>query len=193
MSVFIVIFKILSPFGLLSLFIAYFWLNESLFHGKTPGKWIVKIRTIQINGSFPNPADALIRAVFHLLDAFLSLGTIGLISHYLNPHGRRLGDLVANTIVIRDPIQIEQLSLPPGNLSLSPEMNKILESFSEDQMLLIREIIDRNHRDLIEDTAEKLATKLNLDAIQLDEKEFLKEIVRHYVHLTHPKHKNENY
>jgi uncharacterized RDD family membrane protein YckC len=183
MGIFIIVFKILSPFGLLALFCTYFSLNEIIFKGKTPGKWLVKIRTIHISGKVPLPADFIIRSIFHLLDTFLTFGTLGLVFHYYNPHGRRLGDLVGNTLVIRDPVSIPEENLKPEILKLTPEMEKILLSFSEDQWMIVREIIDRNHRELIEETAEKMASKLGFDSLDIDEKEFLKELIRHYVTL----------
>jgi len=183
MAVFVLVFKILSPFGLLALFCSYYGFNESIFKGKTPGKWLVKIRTIHIDGSVPQTADFIIRSIFHLIDTFLTFGALGLLSHYFNRHGRRLGDLVADTIVIRDPIPIQEEKIIPEILELSPEKEKILETFSDQQMMVIREMIDRNHRPLIEETAEKMASKLEFDALELDEKEFLKELIRHYVRI----------
>ena len=84
---------------LYSLVWLYFALFEGLRRGQTPGKRMVGIRTIRESGHGLTFADAATR---HLLTPVDLLGMIGIILIAVHPRAKRLGDLVAGTVVVRD-------------------------------------------------------------------------------------------
>lgn len=80
----------------------YFVLFEMIFAGKTPGKKIAGIRTIKTDGSALSLLDSCIRNTLRLIDS-LPLGyALAFPVMMLDRHNRRIGDIVANTIVIHD-------------------------------------------------------------------------------------------
>jgi uncharacterized membrane protein SpoIIM required for sporulation/uncharacterized RDD family membrane protein YckC len=79
----------------------YFALCEAVSGGRTPGKQMVGIRTVMDTGKRITPSAAVIRALLLIIDVFLPLG-VGLVLVAVNRSNKRLGDLAAGTIVVRD-------------------------------------------------------------------------------------------
>jgi len=70
--------------------------------GRTPGKKLMKIRVIDARGLPVSLYQSLVRNITRVLDfapAFYGLGAIAVLA---TPARRRLGDLVADTLVVRD-------------------------------------------------------------------------------------------
>jgi uncharacterized RDD family membrane protein YckC len=89
---FIYIFIILLP-------IIYPVLFEVFNHGRTPGKIIRRTRVVMADGTPPSLGSTLLRWLFLLIDA---VSGIGLVVMLLNKNNRRLGDMAAGTMVIKD-------------------------------------------------------------------------------------------
>lgn len=92
-------------------YLGYFVFLEMNMNGKTIGKKIMKIRTIRNNGQGLTFKHSLIRNLFRI---FLDLFGIGVILIFLNKEHKRLGDMVASTIVVLEedksqPIVLESL------------------------------------------------------------------------------------
>lgn len=89
-------------FALFMLFFGYFILFEWLGQGRTPGKRLLGIRVVR-DGGFPvDLISSIIRNVVRILEAALGFYAVSAISALLSPQNRRLGDLAAGTIVVRD-------------------------------------------------------------------------------------------
>lgn len=85
---------------------------ETRHQGRTPGKRLMKIRVIDARGLPVSLHQSLVRNITRVLDfvpAFYGFGAIAVLS---TPARRRLGDLVADTLVVRD----AQPLLPRGAL-----------------------------------------------------------------------------
>jgi uncharacterized membrane protein SpoIIM required for sporulation/uncharacterized RDD family membrane protein YckC len=84
--------------------LGYFALGEAASGGRTIGKQALGIRTVMDTGKRVTPAAAVIRAALLLVDAFFPLAPAlpGLMLMALNRGNKRLGDLAAGTVVVRD-------------------------------------------------------------------------------------------
>ena len=80
----------------------YFILFEGLRAGQTPGKRFAGIRVVQDTGHPVTMGAAVIRNLLRLADALPPPYLLGLALVALHPRGKRLGDLVAGTAVVRD-------------------------------------------------------------------------------------------
>ncbi len=89
-------------FGLFMLFDGYFILFEWLWQGRTPGKRLLGIRVVRDGGYPVDFVSSVIRNVIRILEATLGFYAISAVSALLSPQNRRLGDLAAGTIVVRD-------------------------------------------------------------------------------------------
>jgi len=80
---------------------AYFGLSEGYFRGKTLGKHLFGLRVIQEAGYPITLWGALLRNIVRAADS-LSLYGAGFITMFVAGRFRRLGDLVARTVVIEE-------------------------------------------------------------------------------------------
>lgn len=128
--------------GLFLLEWGYYIASEMLMAGQSIGKRAMHLRVVKDNGLPLSFTDSVLRNLLRAAD-FLPIGNaLGLTVVSLDPKFRRLGDLVAGTIVvheerqaIRPLIQIEppprpeELARLPRQLELSPEDLNALELF----------------------------------------------------------------
>ncbi len=86
----------------------YFLFFEWLWHGQTPGKRLLGIRVIQLDGTSISFAQSATRNILRvadglplmIVDLVPMLYGLGFIVAMCNPHHRRLGDLAAGTLVV---------------------------------------------------------------------------------------------
>jgi uncharacterized membrane protein SpoIIM required for sporulation/uncharacterized RDD family membrane protein YckC len=80
----------------------YYILFEGLRAGQTPGKRAIGIRVVRDTGRPVTLGDAAVRNLLRTADFFPPPYLIGLLLMALHPRGKRLGDLAAGTVVVRD-------------------------------------------------------------------------------------------
>jgi uncharacterized RDD family membrane protein YckC len=98
----------------------YFWLSESLWSGQTVGKKAFRLRAVGDRGEPLTFAQAGIRNVVRIVD-FLPYGYgVGLIVLFANGKGKRLGDLAAGTIVVKDSDHVWLWQLPGARSPAPP-------------------------------------------------------------------------
>ena len=73
---------------------------ELLMDGQTPGKRLIGVRVLHANGTPVAFTASLIRNLMRTVDALPVGYVLGFFSCVIDPHARRLGDLVAGTIVV---------------------------------------------------------------------------------------------
>jgi len=124
------------------LFWGYFLLFEALNHGRTPGKRLVGIRVVMDTGHPITFAAAAVRNLIRVVDA-LPFGLVGLAFVLFHPQNKRLGDIVAGTVVARDRPEDLQLAgvpthrepgaepLETGPPELSDEEFRLLDQYLE--------------------------------------------------------------
>src|SRR6185503_9572959 len=75
---------------------------ETRRQGRTPGKRALKIRVIDARGLPVSLYQSLVRNITRVLDFAPAFYGIGAIASLSSPTRRRLGDIIADTLVIRD-------------------------------------------------------------------------------------------
>ena len=97
---------------------------EWFWHGQTLGKRTLRLRVFDANGLKLSFAQIAIRNLMRFIDSLPFLYLVGGTSAVLTRRHQRLGDLVANTIVI----QKRQLAVPDWvKLNLDEKFNSLLE------------------------------------------------------------------
>lgn len=93
--------------GSLVILIAYQACFGILWRGQTPGKIVFGLRALSADGWPARPMQHLLRALVWPLDVFLPVpapfGQLGLALVVGSARRQRLGDLVAGTVVVREP------------------------------------------------------------------------------------------
>lgn len=80
----------------------YFIVFEAVWNGQTPGKKLLGIRVVR-DGGYPIDFGAsLIRNLIRVGEQLLGYYILAAISAVISPENKRLGDLAAGTIVVRD-------------------------------------------------------------------------------------------
>lgn len=93
---------------------------ETLTRGKTLGHWIVGVRTVRDDAGPITFRQALTRAVLGFVEIYACSGLPALLCSVTNRKGKRFGDLLAGTYVVRDRFS---LKLPPPP-QMPPELHQ---------------------------------------------------------------------
>ena len=80
----------------------YFILFEYLWKGSTPGKRSQEIQVIRKDGRPISFVAAVIRNILRAVDILAEIYPLGLVVMFIDSRNRRLGDLAAGTLVVRE-------------------------------------------------------------------------------------------
>ncbi|NOK22855.1 RDD family protein [Corallococcus carmarthensis] len=80
----------------------YWTLAEVFFHGQTPGKRVMRIRVVREDGSPVGFFESAVRNLCRAVDFLPVLYATGCITMLLDSKHRRLGDLLAGTVLVRE-------------------------------------------------------------------------------------------
>ncbi|HEV2034921.1 MAG TPA: RDD family protein [Candidatus Dormibacteraeota bacterium] len=98
----------------------YFWVSEALWSGQTIGKKAFRLRAVGDRGEPLTFMQAGIRNVVRIVD-FLPYGYgVGFVVMFANGKGKRLGDLAAGTIVVKDSDHVWLWQLPGAQRPVDP-------------------------------------------------------------------------
>ncbi len=92
----------------------YFWACEAFWRGQTIGKRVFRLRAVGDRGEPMTFLQAGIRNVVRIVDFLPYAYGVGLVVLFVNGRGKRLGDLAAGTIVVKDSDYVWLWQLPGG-------------------------------------------------------------------------------
>lgn len=106
---------LLAVYGVFSflMYWGYYIFFEMTWNGQTPGKRRVKLRVVRVDGTPITLSESLIRNIVRIVDFLPFNYAVGIVVMFTNKQSRRLGDLAAGTLVIRD--QKQEISLESLN------------------------------------------------------------------------------
>jgi len=82
---------------------AYPVVFEAMFDGQTPGKRALELRVVSADGAPVGWLASLVRNLLRTVDMLPVGYGFGLVASLCDRHGRRLGDMVAGTLVVHAP------------------------------------------------------------------------------------------
>jgi uncharacterized RDD family membrane protein YckC len=176
------------------IFIFYSLAFEVFNRGQSLGKMAMRIQVIKAAGGQATFSDYAARWVFRMVDIYFSLGGIASILIASSSKAQRIGDIVANTAVVK---LIPQMDLDLKDLlslhsqdSYKPEYLQARQ-LAEEDVLLIKTTLDRSkqfnndaHDEAIDLLAEKITQVLEVQNLQGDNRRFLQTVLKDYVVLT---------
>jgi uncharacterized RDD family membrane protein YckC len=80
---------------------------EWFWQGQTVGKRVLGLRVMDVNGLRLQPSQIIIRNLLRAVDSLPLFYLVGGVASLVTRHGQRLGDLAANTMVIRSGQTVE--------------------------------------------------------------------------------------
>jgi uncharacterized RDD family membrane protein YckC len=127
-----------------AVYIGYFVVFETLWRGQTPGKRYAKIRVIRDDGRNVGLQQSILRALLRPIDDVLFLGLLLIL---FTAQEKRLGDLVAGTIVIQEgqTASSQPLILSPQAQPLATQLIEIgqIVALTPDEFATVRRYLDR--------------------------------------------------
>jgi uncharacterized RDD family membrane protein YckC len=183
------------------IFSGYFVFFETIWNGQTPGKRLFRLRVIREDGRPIRFYEAMVRNILRIgLDAMpvlavLPIYSVGIVAVFFSSRSKRLGDYVADTVVIREserraPTLDDVAALASDTNAL--EAARIETPFDVDPSLLtgadlsaLRAFLRRRfdlapdaRRDLGYRIVVSLASRLAIPPLQLPQEAVLEEIDR---------------
>lgn len=161
-----------------SLLFGYPILFETFMRGRTPGKAAMGLRAVTVDGAPIRLREATLRAMGGIVDRLLPPGGItGAIFVTITPRNQRVGDLIAGTIVIRDPARRATVSPalwfspPPGLEAYATGIDPT--AITVEQYTVVRSFLTRGtmlappiRASLASDLAQRLAATVGFTAYQ---------------------------
>ena len=104
---------LVAIFGLVSFtfFWGYYIFFETLWNGQSPGKRLTKLRVIRTDGTPITLAEAVIRNLVRMIDFLPAYYGVGVVVMFIDGQSRRLGDMAAGTLVVREAAAVTLESL----------------------------------------------------------------------------------
>jgi len=162
----------------------YHLLWETFWDGRSPGKAVMKLRVVKIDGSKPVFSSFLLRWLLRLVDITACFGSVALFTILFNGKGQRLGDLAATTTVITEKktITFSQTILAEVPTDYTPTYQGVT-IFKDSEMQTIKNVYQDakrkgNHK-VINSLSTKVATVMKITPEQTPIK-FLDVVIKDY-------------
>jgi uncharacterized RDD family membrane protein YckC len=145
---------LIALFGLVSFAIlwGYYIFFETLWNGQTPGKRRNGLRVIRRSGTPITAGEAVIRNLVRIIDFLPVFYGVGIVAMFIDGQSRRLGDLAAGTLVVRDREAVTLSSLytaPVGTRAQAddepPDGRLPVERLSAQEIEMVEDYFRRRH------------------------------------------------
>lgn len=168
------------------IFFGYFIAFEALWNGQTPGKRAIGIRVVRDGGYPIGFTESVIRNLIRVIEVALFLYGVSAVCAIMSAYNKRLGDLAAGTIVVRD--SSFEVSNPDrwlqGDADPAPAIGVGgAAGLTDDEMSLVHRYLERRSqlepevaRQLAQRVAASLRPKLGPDSAALDDHELLRRV-----------------
>lgn len=168
------------PVMFYSLFFEIYW------NGQTPGKKAMNLQVVSLDGGSATASQYLIRWLMRLVDFAIMSGLIALIVAAVNEKTQRVGDIVANTLVIstKNKVQLNQTIHEDVGVNYEPQYLEAMNLSSNDASIIKEVLVARikgADEQIVLQTAEKVALSLEVEYFE-PPAQFLKTILRDYNH-----------
>ncbi|GAA2284095.1 membrane protein [Streptomyces ruber] len=138
---------------------------ETLSHGRSLGKLAFGLRVVRDDGGPIRFRHALVRGAVGIVEILMTFGVIACIASLVSARGRRLGDVFAGTLVVRERVPSgEGNSVPPPPYWLAGRFSALdLSSVPDGLWLAVRQYLQRMRQldaQVGQAMAERLASEL---------------------------------
>ena len=124
----------------------YFTLFEIFWNGQTPGKRKVGIRVIKDTGRRLSPVETIARNLLRIVDQLPGFYAVGIAVSLLNKQNKRIGDLVAGSLVVREGSGSQMQPDWYQHTSVSQRSTLLgAERLSEEDVILIESFLQRRY------------------------------------------------
>ncbi|MYZ40004.1 RDD family protein [Streptomyces sp. SID4917] len=118
---------------------------ETLSHGRSLGKLACGLRVVRDDGGPIRFRHALVRGAMGVVEILMSFGVIACIASLVSARGRRIGDVFAGTLVVRERVPAGRMAMvpppPPWLVGRFAELD--LSAVPDELWLAIRQYLTR--------------------------------------------------
>lgn len=167
----------------------YHLLFEIFMNGQSPGKRVMNIQVVRLDGTQASVGDYILRWAFSLIDFYLLSGALAVIVIAAGGKGQRIGDMVAGTTVVK---LIETQQITANKIFITPEQTYVptfpqVTQLESRDIELIQRALDaltqfENEQPVLLVT-EKIKSMLGIQT-DLPPAEFLYIVVKDFNHIT---------
>ncbi|MFF7950915.1 RDD family protein [Streptomyces griseorubiginosus] len=121
---------------------------ETLSHGRSLGKLAVGLRVVRDDGGPIRFRHALVRGAIGVVEIVMTFGVVACTASLVSARGRRLGDVFAGTLVVRERIPVAPSGfVPPPPPWLAGRFTELdLSAVPDGLWLAIRQYLTRMHQ-----------------------------------------------
>lgn len=173
--------------------LGYWIVLEWRWNGRTVGKKLLRLRVVDSSGLKLLPRQLVVRNLLRSVDILPVFYLLGSVCAFIDPRGRRLGDIAAGTMVVQEPVpgQPDLSSVLPDKYNslrdFPLECAKLREAIKPDESqvlldaLIRRETLSPDARcEIYFELAEVVRTKVDLPQEALDgvsDENFLRNVI----------------
>ncbi len=132
---------------------SYYIIFELVWSGQTPGKRLIGLRAVREGGRPITFLSSAVRNFIRLVDFLPAFYGIGVVAMFIDPRARRLGDLAAGTLVVKERrgVTLESLTanaapllvaLKPGEATRIPTLQNVA-LLNDQDYTLVQEFLRR--------------------------------------------------
>jgi uncharacterized RDD family membrane protein YckC len=164
-----------------ALFFGYFIAFEAFWNGQTPGKKLLGIRVVRDGGYPVDFGASLVRNLIRVAEFLLTGYALSAISATVSPENKRLGDIAAGTIVVRD----ARLKLPSLDAlrGTSDPVYGATAFLSGDERALVKRFLERRdelnavkRQELAQQLASRVRSRVPADLQRLPDEALLERL-----------------
>ncbi|MEU2263138.1 RDD family protein [Streptomyces sp. NPDC019645] len=137
---------------------------ETLSHGRSLGKLACGLRVVRDDGGPIRFRHALVRGAMGVVEILMTFGAIACIASLVSARGRRIGDVFAGTLVVRERVPARSVYVPPPPPWLVGRFTELdLSGVPDDLWLAVRQYLTRLNQldpEVSRSLAERLAGDL---------------------------------
>ncbi|MCP9200046.1 RDD family protein [Gramella sp. GC03-9] len=166
----------------------YYLIWETTWNGRTPGKALLHIRVVKLDGTRPEFSNFLVRWLLRIIDISLTSGGVAVVTILLNGKGQRLGDIAAGTTVIseRSDLNLGQtlmVEIPEDYQPKYPQVTVLSDTDIQEVKNLYRTAKREGQHHIILSLSQKLEELLE---VKIEERpiDFVKRVIQDYNYYT---------
>jgi len=168
----------------------YHFLFEYFMDGQTPGKKLMGIKVVNVDGTRPKLPAFLLRWIFRLIEIQLLFGSIAMAVILFYGRGQRLGDMVAGTMVIDNKRKkgITRAALlahkkEEAYVPVFPQVTVMEDKDIERIKEIYRKASSKYDMQVMKQLANKIKSITGIES-DMPEMKFVKTVIKDYYHLT---------
>jgi uncharacterized RDD family membrane protein YckC len=156
-------------------YFGYFIAFETFWNGQTPGKKLMGLRVVRDGGYPADFASIAVRNLIRVGEFVAGLYAISAVATVISPENKRLGDMAAGTIVVRDARAARLADLTQESsdtshpLMLSPQERGLIDQFVARRAGMA----PRNRAQMASQIAARVRPRVSRDLQQLDDEVLL--------------------